>query len=385
MDNQEPTSKQIRPYTIQVSDETVDRILARIRNYPWAAMPDLHGWEHGSNIGYMRELCDYWISDFDWQKQENLLNTFAHFVAPVDGLDIHFIYEKGSGSSPRPLLISHGWLGSIAEFTKIIKQLAHPEDFGGNVEDGFDVIAPSLPGFGFSAKPPHPYGPRKMAAIFNTLMTKTLGYEKYIAQGGDWGGAISSWLGFDHASSCEAIHINILTMRHPNGPIGPEEELWAKKFETDQIMQNGYRTQQATKPQTLGYALMDSPVGVAAWIIEKFHAWSDTNGDDIESVHTKDELLTNVMIYLITGTFSTASWIYFGRREEGGRILSPQGKRVEVPTGCALFPAEMLAWPPRSYVERLYRLPPFSRAWPVAASISSSWAFPSRAPSRRSR
>jgi microsomal epoxide hydrolase len=237
----------------------------------------------------------------------------------------------------------------------IIEPLAHPERFGGNIEDAFTVVSPSLPGFGFSGRPPRPYGPRKMAAIFNSLMTDTLGFDSYIAQGGDWGGAIASWLGFEH-QACKAIHINILTMRHPDGPQGAEEEAWDKQFERDQIMENGYRTQQATRPQTLSYGMMDSPVGVAAWIIEKFNSWSDTNGDDIESAHTKDELLTNIMIYVVTRTFNTASWIYYGRREEGGRILSPDGKRVEVPTACALFPKEMLAWPPCSYVERIYNV-----------------------------
>ena len=187
-------------------------------------------------------------------------------------------------------------------------------------------------------------------------MTEILGYDGYLAQGGDWGGAISSWLGFEHAPACRAIHINILTMRHPDGPVGPEEENWAVEFDREQLMEDGYRTQQATKPQTLSYAMMDSPVGVAAWIIEKFHSWSDTDGDNIESIYTKDSLLTNIMIYLVTRTFNTASWIYFGRREEGGRVLSPDGLRVEVPTAAALFPAELLSWPPRSYVERIYNI-----------------------------
>ncbi|HJL53608.1 MAG TPA: alpha/beta hydrolase, partial [Arenicellales bacterium] len=226
----------------------------------------------------------------------------------------------------------------------------------GNIEDGFDVIVPSLPGFGFSGKPPRPYGPRRMASIFDKLMTEVLGYGNYIAQGGDWGGAISSWLGYEHAPACCAIHLNIMTMRHVDGPKGAEEKEWADKFEKEQELENGYRTQQATKPQTLSYAMMDSPVGVAAWIVEKFHSWSDTKGDDIESAHTKDALLANIMIYLITRTFNTASWIYYGRREEGGRILSRDRKRVEVPTGCALFPAEMLSWPPRSYVDRVYNV-----------------------------
>ncbi len=346
----------IHPYRIDVPDETLDRIRARVAEYPWHEMPDDGGWVYGTNLDYMKELCAYWLDEFDWRKHEAAINRFSHYTTPVDGIDLHFIHEKGSGPAPVPLIISHGWPGSVIEFLGIIEPLAHPERFGGSADDAFDVIAPSLPGFGFSGRPPRPMGPRKMADLFNTLMTEVLGYEGFLAQGGDWGGAISSWLGFDHAPACRAIHINILTMRHPDGPQGPEEEHWAAEFECEQLMENGYRTQQATKPQTLSYAMMDSPVGVAAWIIEKFNSWSDTDGDDIESVHTKDSLLTNIMVYLVTGTFNTASWIYFGRREEGGRLLSPEGKRVEVPTAAALFPAELLSWPPRSYAERIYNI-----------------------------
>lgn len=345
-----------RPFEIVIPDETVTAVRARVADFPWHEMPVDGGWSYGTNLNYMKELADYWVNTFDWRKQEAAINQFPHFKAEVDNIDLHFIHEIGSGPSPTPLLISHGWPGTIVEFMEIIEPLAHPERFGGKVEDAFTVVAPSLPGFGFSGPPPRPYGPRKMAELFNSLMTGVLGYDSYIAQGGDWGGAICSWLGYEHANACKAIHINILTMRHPDGPQGQEEIDWSEQFEIDQEMENGYRTQQATKPQTLSYAMMDSPVGVAAWIIEKFNSWSDTEGDDIESAHTKDELLTNIMIYVVTRTFNTASWIYYGRREEGGRVLSPEGRRVEVPTACALFPKELLAWPPRSYVERIYNV-----------------------------
>jgi pimeloyl-ACP methyl ester carboxylesterase len=346
----------IKPFRIDVPDETLNQILSRVRCFPWNAMADLDGWEYGANLAYMKELCAYWLEEFDWRKQETAINQLNHFTAPVDGIDLHFIHEMGSGPAPMPLIISHGWPGTVVEFLDFIEPLAHPERFGGDVADAFEVIAPSLPGFGFSGKPPHPLGPRKMAEHFNSLMTDVLGFENYLAQGGDWGGAISSWLGFDHAPACQAIHINIMTMRPPGDPIGAAEQAWAARFEREQIMENGYRTQQATKPQTLSYAMMDSPVGMAAWIIEKFNSWSDTVGDDLESVHSKDAMLTNIMVYLITQSFNTASWIYTGRREEGERILSPEGKRVEVPTACALFPAELLSWPPRSYVERVYNV-----------------------------
>ncbi len=346
----------VKPFKVRISDEEIHAIKTRVAAFPWHEMPNDGGWGYGTNLDYMKEFCDYWVTEFDWREQETRINQFANFAASVDGIDIHFIHEKGSGPSPKPLIISHGWPGTIVEFLDFIDLLAHPENHGGTVDDAFDVIAPSLPGFGFSGRPPRPYGPRKMANIFNTLMTNVLGYDRYIAQGGDWGGAISSWLGFDHAPLCAAIHINILTMRHKDGPQGVEEIAWAEQFEKDQIVQNGYRTQQATKPQTLSYAMMDSPVGVAAWILEKMHGWSDLTQGDLESVYTKDQLLTNIMVYVVTRTFNTASWIYYGRREEGGRILSPEGKRVEVPTGCALFPEELLAWPPRSYVDRMYNV-----------------------------
>ena len=350
----------ISPFNITVPEETLEFIRARVKAYPWHEMPIDGGWEYGANLDYMKEICTYWVNEFDWREQEAVINKFQHFTTKVDGLDLHYMFEKGSGSNPTPLIISHGWPGSVVEFLDIIAPLAHPERFGGNAEDSFDVIAPSLPGFGFSGKPPRPYGPRKMAALFNTLMIDNLGYKSYLAQGGDWGGAISSWLGFDHGKYCKGIHINIMTMRHPDGPQTDEEKAWAKDFEAAQIMENGYRTQQATKPQTLSYAMMDSPVGVAAWLIEKFNSWSDTDGDNIESVHSKDALLTHIMLYLITRTFNTASWIYYGRREEGGRILSPEGHRVEVPTAVALFPKELLSWPPRSYVERVYNIAQWS-------------------------
>ena len=346
----------VRPFEIAVPDALLERIRARVADYRWHEMPEDGGWAYGTNLDYLKELCAYWLERYDWRAQEAALNRLPHFTATAEGLALHFIHERGSGPAPLPLLISHGWPGSVFEFRDILGPLAHPERHGGDPADAFDVVAPSLPGFGFSGKPARPMGPRRMAALFAGLMTELLGYPRYLAQGGDWGGAISSWLGYEHAPACCGIHLNIMTMRHPDGPQGPEEEAWAARFEAEQVLQEGYRTQQATKPQTLSYAMMDSPVGVVAWIVEKWHGWSDLAGDDIESVYSKDEILTNVMIYLVTGSFNTASWIYYGRREEGGRILSPEGRRVEVPTGCALFPKELLRWPPRSYVERVYNV-----------------------------
>jgi len=346
----------VKPFKVDISDQIIKDIYDKVKKYPWHEMPNDGGWKYGTNLDYMKEISKYWVSEFDWRKHEKEINKFPNFIAEVDNIDIHFIHEKGSGSKPMPLLISHGWPGTIIEFLHIIEKLAHPERFGGKKEDAFDVIAPSLPGFGFSGRPSRPIGPRKMADIFNNLMTKKLGYKNYLAQGGDWGGAITTWLGYDHSETCNAIHINIFTMRHPDGSQTKEEKNWETKFKKDQLMQEGYRTQQATKPQTLSYGMMDSPVGVAAWIIEKMCGWSDIKNNDIESVYSKDTLLSNIMVYLVTKTFNTASWIYYGRREEGGRFLPKEDLPLKVPTAVALFPKEYLEWAPRSYVERIYNI-----------------------------
>ena len=346
----------IRPFKINISNKIIEDINTKVANYSWHEMPDDGGWNYGTNLDYMKEISKYWVDKFDWRKTEEKINKFQNFKSSIDGIDIHFIHEKGSGTNPKPLLLSHGWPGSIVEFLHIIDQLAHPEKFGGKEEDAFDVVVPSLPGFGFSGRPSRPIGPRKMASIFNSLMTEVLGYKKYLAQGGDFGGTIATWLACDFPKTCAAIHINILIVRHPDGPQTKEEKEWEERFERDQMTENGYRTQQATKPQTLSYAMMDSPVGVAAWIIEKMRSWSDIKNNDIESVYSKDTLLSNIMVYLVTKTFNTASWIYYGRREEGGRFLPKEDLPLKVPTAVALFPKEYLEWAPRSYVERIYNI-----------------------------
>ncbi|MDA9042191.1 epoxide hydrolase [Candidatus Pelagibacter sp.] len=346
----------IKPFKLNIPDKTLQEIYTKVKNYPWHEMPDDGGWKYGSNLEYMKEISSYWVKDFDWRKHEAEINKFSNFTSVVDNIEIHFIHEKGSGYNPTPLLLMHGWPGSVVEFLHIIEKLAHPEKFGGKIEDAFDVIAPSLPGFGFSGRPSKPIGPRKMAAILNKLMIEKLEYKNYLAQGGDWGATIANWIGYDHSKSCKAIHINCLTMRHPDGTQSKEEQEWQDRFDKDQIMQDGYRTQQATKPQTLSYGMMDSPVGIAAWIIEKMYSWSDLKDDNIESAYSKDTLLANIMIYIVTKTFNTASWIYYGRREEGGRFFPKDFKKIEIPTAAAIFPAEMSEWPPKSYVDRIFNV-----------------------------
>ena len=346
----------IKPFKVNISDKELKEIYNKVKNYPWHEMPDDGGWDYGTNLNYMKEISNYWINNFDWRIHETEINKFSNFTSVVDDIKIHFIHEKSSGSNPTPLLLMHGWPGSIFEFLHIIEKLAHPEKFGGKKEDGFDVIVPSLPGFGFSGRPTRPIGPRKMADILNKLIVKNLNYKNYLAQGGDWGATIANWIGYDHSKNCKAIHINCLTMRHPDGAKTNEEKEWQNKFDKDQVMQDGYRTQQATKPQTLSYGMMDSPVGVAAWIIEKMYFWSDLKDSKIESVYSKDTLLANIMIYIVTKTFNTASWIYYGRREEGGRLFPKDFKKIEIPTGIAIFPAEMSSWPPKTYVQRIFNI-----------------------------
>ena len=346
----------IKSFKVDISEEILQNIYSKVKNYQWHEMPNDGGWDYGTNLDYMKEISNYWVNKFDWRKTEEKINKFKNFKSNIDGIDIHFILEKGSGLNPKPLLLSHGWPGSIIEFLHIVEKLAHPEKFGGKEEDAFTVVVPSLPGYGFSGKPAKPIGPRKMAYIFNILMTDVLGFKKYIAQGGDFGGTIATWLAYDFPKNLLGIHINILITRHPDGPQTKEEKEWEERFKTEQRIEDGYRTQQATKPQTLSYAMMDSPVGVAAWIIEKMRGWSDIKNEDVESIFSKDLLLSNIMVYLVTKTFNTASWIYYGRREEGGRALPKEHLPLKVSTGVALFPKEYLEWAPRSYVERIYNI-----------------------------
>jgi len=346
----------IKEFTIDINQDQLTNIKSKIEHYPWSSIENMEEWTHGTNKKYLKELCDYWLKEFNWKKHEQLINSFKNYKTNVDGIDIHFIKEEGSGENPKTLLLLHGWPGSVVEFLEIIKPLAHPEEFGGNIDDAFTVIVPSLPGFGFSNAPKKPIGPRKIAEILDKMMVKNLSYENYLAQGGDWGATICNWLGYDHFKNCKAIHINCLTMRHPNGPQTKEEIDWQNKFDQDQIIQDGYRTQQATKPQTLAYAMIDSPVGIAAWIIEKMHGWSDLKDNNIESVYSKDILLANIMVYILTNTFNTASWIYFGRREEGGRYFPKDFEKINIPTGIAIFPKEMSEWPPESYIERIFNV-----------------------------
>jgi microsomal epoxide hydrolase len=262
----------------------------------------------------------------------------------------------GEAEGRRPLLLTHGWPGSHYEFWGIIDALAFPSRHGADAADAFDVVIPSLPGFGFSSKPKRPLGQRRTAALFNALMTKTLGYGAYRAQGGDWGGLVTGWLGHDHGAHAKAIHLNMLGVRSASPPQGEAELAWAARGAAQMQALGAYFQLQATKPQSLAWAMADNPVGQAAWIIERFHDWSDLRTKSFEAVYTLDQLLTNVMIYVMTGSFTTSVWYYRGLFEEGGAFLSP-GVRVETPTAFANFPGEALyQTPPRSYAERSYNI-----------------------------
>jgi len=231
----------IRKFKLSISKKTLSRIYKKVKKYPWKNIENIHGWKLGTNNNYIKKNSKYWHTKFNWKKQENKINSYSNYITYVNGIKIHFIKEKSNNPKSKPLLLLHGWPGSVVEFFNLIPRLTHPEKFGGKKEDGFDVIVPSLPGFGFSNPIKSPIGPRKIAKIMNDLMIKKLKYKSYIAQGGDWGATISNWLAYDHSHNCKAIHINCLTMRHPKGPKTNEEKKWAIKFAKDQIMQEGYR------------------------------------------------------------------------------------------------------------------------------------------------
>ena len=343
------------PFKIEIPQATLDAIRKKVRDYEWHEMPrgpGLEGsWAYGANLDFLRALCRYWVEGYDWRKWEAALNRFPQFLANVDGLDIHFIRENGSGAEPRPLILSHGWPGSVFEFLHIVEMLAHPERFGGDAKDAFTVIVPSLPGYGWSGKPERPIGPRTTAKYFDSLMTNVLDLPNYIAQGGDWGSAISGWMGYDGAK-CRAVHLNMFGWRSPGmHPETKEEKEYAARAAQLFEFEGAYFREQTTKPQTLSYAMMDSPVGACAWIVEKFHGWSDTR-KGFENVYTKDQLLTNVMIYLVSRSFNTATWMYRGLAEDFAGTPVPSGARIEKPVGIAAFPVDLIPFPPRSLVER---------------------------------
>lgn len=352
-----------KPFKIEIAPEKLDAIRARVKAFQFfpapAALPE---WQLGMSTPVLEDIQSYWLSTYDWRAAETDLNRYPQFTARIDDLDIHFLHVVGEAEGKRPLLLTHGWPGSVFEFYDAIGPLAFPSRHGGEVNDAFDLIIPSLPGYGFSSKPSAPLGQRATAKLWNTLMQDVLGYEHYLAQGGDWGGMVTSWIGFDHGAhdgkgGCQAIHLNMIGLRPtPATPQTDEEIAWLQHTQTMMQLGGSYFMQQATKPQTLAMSLMDSPMGTAAWILEKFHGWSDLKDDDLFSVYTHDQLLTNIMIYLVNDAIATSVWYYAAFIGEGGPAL-PEGVRCETPTGFANYPGKAIyTAPPRSWCDRAYNI-----------------------------
>jgi len=344
-----------KPFTVRVSDEALSDLRARLTRVRWPDEPPLEPWSVGTSVAYMKPLVDYWRDRFDWRAQEAKLNAFASFTVALAGIDVHFIHEPGQGPNPIPLLLSHGWPGSVFEFYKIIPMLTDPARFGAESADAFTVVAPSLSGFGFSFRPGQPrFSVEQIADVFAELMT-VLGYRRFAAQGGDWGAFVTSRLGLMHTERVYGIHLNMLAVRRDSAMLAnptAEEKVFLEQLQHWIKEEMGYQWIQGTKPQTLAFALSDSPVGLAAWIMEKFRAWSDCGGDP-ERIFSKDELLTNIMLYWVSGAIGSSFWPYYARLHSRWPI--PEGAFVGVPTGYAEFPREMLH-PPRSVAEKVYNI-----------------------------
>lgn len=325
-----------RPFRIEVPDAVLADLRERLARTRWPPALAGTGWRQGADIDYLRDLCEYWRSGYDWRRHEAWINGFPQFLATVDGVDLHFIHVRGKGQNSMPLLLLHGWPGSILEFIRLIEPLT---------ADGFDVVIPALPGFGFGGKPAEPgWGATRMAAALDALMTQVLGYGRYAVQGGDWGTILGRRIARNHGSNVIALHVNMAFAPPPPGT-PPDEAAAARAFDL-----TGYLHLQNTRADTLTVGLGDSPAGLAAWIIEKFRSWSDCDGD-VERAIDRDTLLTNLMFYWAPDSIASATRIYLETALERDDIWATP--RVEVPTGVAAFPREpYLA--PRSWVERLY-------------------------------
>ncbi len=335
-------------------DDAIADLAARLAR---ARLPDEApgaGWAYGTDLGYLRTLIGHWRTDFDWRRAEGRLNAFPQYRVALHGIDVHYLHVPGKGPDPKPLLLVHGWPGSVFEFLDVIPRLTDPARFGGRAEDAFTVIAPSLPGYGLSFTPGQKrFTIAAIADCFADLMTGVLGHARFAAQGGDWGAFTCSALGIRHAEKLAGIHLNMLALR-PDAPLPqdptPEERRYAQEIAHWAKEEAGYIHIQGTRPQTLAYALTDSPAGLAAWIAEKFHAWTD-HGGDFETVIARDLLLANISLYWFTAAIGSSFWPYFDRLH--GPWPIPDGETVDVPTGYAAFPRETRR-PPRSIAERTY-------------------------------
>jgi pimeloyl-ACP methyl ester carboxylesterase len=352
----------VEPFRIAVPDAVLTDLRERLARTRFPDEIPGSGWTYGTQLAYLRELVAYWKDRYDWRAAEARLNAVPQFKARVGDLDIHFLHVKGKGLKPFPLVVTHGWPGSVAEFLDVVGPLTDPAAHGGDAADAFDVVMPSMPGYGFSEHPRAPgMDAERIASLWAELM-RGLGYARFGAQGGDWGAMVSTYLGANHADVVAGIHLNMV-VAFPPDPANPLDGLTQDEVVEMMPMQHfleeetGYQRIQGTKPQTLGYALNDSPAGLLAWIVEKFRTWSDCDGD-VEKRFTRDQLLTNVMLYWVPETATSSARLYYEMVHAGK--FPPTNFRVEVPTGCAIFPKEIIK-PPRKWAERLYNVQRWTR------------------------
>jgi pimeloyl-ACP methyl ester carboxylesterase len=347
----------MQPFKINVPQPVLDDLQYRLAHTRWPDELENADWNYGTNREYLKQLAAYWQTDYDWRAQEAKLNDFAQYKAEVAGLDLHFIRVEGKGPNPTPLLLVHGWPDSFFRMTKIILLLTDPASHGGRAEDAFTVIVPDLPGYGFSGQPKEKgYDPQRMADVLAELMTKTLGYKKYLAHGGDWGSSIVEQLALNHAGALLGIHLTDVPSSHAKmadklPDLSLAEKAFVAKNKAWQEKEAGYQKIQGTKPETLAYGLNDSPVGLLGWIIEKFHAWSDNDGN-IEHTFTKDDLLTNVMIYWVTQSIGSSVRLYY-EAMHSPTLAAPT--HVKLPTGFAIFPKDITP-APREFAERFFKV-----------------------------
>ncbi len=354
---QAQADESIRPFTIRIPDADLKDLKARLATARIAAPLQGDGWTHGTDVAYLRQLVAYWRDGFDWRAQERKLNQLEQFTTTIDGLEVHFVHRRSKNPNAMPLLITHGWPGSFVEFTKIIGPLTDPEAHGGNAADAFHIVMPSIPGFAFSQAPKEAgYDPARIAALEAKLMAR-LGYTRYGVQGGDWGSIISTQVALVDAPHVAGLHINMCfgaapAGTDPNAGLTDQERERVRARAIFQNEETGYQQIQGTKPQTIGIALNDSPVGLAAWIVEKFKTWCDCDGNP-ENLFTKDELLTNISLYWLTQTAGSSARIYYESRHAPPNPSA--GRRIEVPTACADFPKEII-WSPRKWLEGRYNI-----------------------------
>jgi microsomal epoxide hydrolase len=318
------------------------------------------GWQYGADRAYLVDLLEHWRHRYDWRAHERILNRYPQFTVAIDDVDLHYVLAEGKGSRPLPLLLSHGWPGSVWEFHRLIPLLADPAAYGGDPADAFTVVAPSLPGYAFSFRPgQRRYAIPEIARVFGRLMTEVLGFTRYGAHGGDWGCLVTAALGHAHPADLAGLHVTNAFVRPPRGgdlATHPDVLAYLQRARQWQREEGGYQAIQGTRPQTLAYALTDSPAGLAAWLVEKYRAWSDCGGD-VECRFSKDVLLTAISIYWATGAINSSFWPYYAQRHEPW-VPSPDAP-IAVPTGYADFPAEIVR-PPRVLIERAFDLRRFT-------------------------